>query len=120
MRFGVVARGNPTTSTSATQGVALHLDADPGGRVRLTLCGQQIDVPFERLRQGALSGNLGPIDSPAWRLHRMPAVEELQWSGRVPLGPLTEGETLYLRLRQSCGQMAWTSPIFCRSDAAVT
>ncbi|SHJ25929.1 hypothetical protein [Wenxinia saemankumensis] len=113
--FDLLARGNPTTTTSATQGVALHLDAEPGGHARLRLCGREIDVSFERLRAGALSGNLGPIDSPAWRLHRMPAAEELRWSGRLPLGTLAEGETVYLRLRQSCGQMAWTSPIFCRA-----
>ena len=70
-----------------------------------------------RLCDGALAGNLGPIDSPAYRFHPLPAPSRWQWAGAVPLGPVEDGENIYVRLRQSDGQMAWGSPIFCRKGA---
>jgi hypothetical protein len=80
-------------------------------------CGQTIRVPAARLYDGALAGNLGAIDSPAWRLHALPRPWQWQWHGRVPLGRVEAGEVLYVRLRQAGGQAAWTSPLFCRDTA---
>lgn len=115
-RFSVTAEANPNNSTTATQGLALRLRLDdPGATIRATLCGQSIEIPAARLREGALSGNLGPIDSPAYRFHPLPRPADWQWQGRLPLGALAAGETLYVRLRQTDGQMAWASPIFCRT-----
>ena len=115
VHFGVTAEANPNNSTSATQGIALHLRADPATVIRANLSGDAVSVPVSRLLEGALSGNLGPIDSPAWRLHALPRPADWQWHGRVPLGEVGDGENIYLRLRQRGGQMAWTSPIFCRN-----
>lgn len=114
--FSLVAEANPNNSTSATQGMALRLEAEADAVVTADLCGQRIEVPVSRLMEGALSGNLGPIDSPAWRFHQLPGPEAWQWRGRVPLGAMTAGEEVYVRLRQSGGQMAWASPIFCRTE----
>lgn len=114
VEFAVTAEANPNNATAATQGFALRIHAGEGAVVRVAFGGQTVAVPAARLRAGAKSGNLGAIDSPAWRLHQLPSREHWQWQGRVPLGALCQGDSVYLRLRQSCGQMAWTSPIFCR------
>jgi hypothetical protein len=117
VRFAVTAEANPNNSTTATQGVALRLRLDVAAVIRTVLCGWQIDIPAARLREGAFSGNLGPIDSPAFRFHPLPAAADWQWQGRVALGPVADGETLYVRLRQADGQMAWASPLFCQNRA---
>jgi hypothetical protein len=115
VRFSVTAEANPNNFTSATQGLMLRLRLDDGATVRADLCGQRIEIPAARLFEGAKSGNLGPIDSPAWRVHALPSARQWQWAGTLPLGRLSPGETLYLRLRQAGGQMAWTSPFFCQA-----
>ncbi len=115
VRLTVTASANPNNMTSATQGVALRLRLGENAIIRTELCGQRLDVPALRLFEGAKSGNLGPIDSPAWRMHALPKPSEWQWQGALDLGCLNDGENIYLRLRQAGGQMAWTSPIFCRS-----
>ncbi len=116
LRFAVTAEANPNNFTSATQGMLLRLRLGTDAVIHANLCGQQISLPAARLYEGAKSGNLGPIDSPAWRFHPLPRAHQWQWQGSVPLGPVQAGENLYLRLRQAGGQMAWTSPIFCRAD----
>jgi len=67
------------------------------------------------LLDGALSGNLGPIDSPAYRFHPLPRAADWQWTGEVTLGAVAAGETVYVRLRQKNGQWAWASPFFFTS-----
>ena len=74
----------------------------------------RIDVTAARLFEGALSGNLGPIDSPAYRFHPLPYPKDWQWCGELPLEPLERGDTVYLRMRQANGQWTWTSPVFCQ------
>jgi hypothetical protein len=112
--FGVTAEANPNNATPATQGLALRVKAEAGATIRAELSGQRLEIPAERLFESAKSGNLGPIDSPAWRFHAMPKPHQWQWCGDVALGSIEAGENLYVRLRQVGGQMAWTSPIFCR------
>lgn len=114
--FAVTAEANPNNSTTATQGMLLRLRLDPGATIVAELNGKGLRIPAERLREGALSGNLGPIDSPAYRFHPLPAAADWQWHGRVALGRFEAGENLYVRLRQAGGQMAWASPIHCRAD----
>ena len=114
--FGVTAEANPNNATSATQGVALRLRIGEGAAIKAELSGQRVEIPAKRLFEGAKSGNLGPIDSPAWRFHAMPLPHQWQWHGHVELGPVRDGEILYVRLRQAGGQLAWASPIFCRRD----
>ncbi|RYH09423.1 hypothetical protein [Tropicimonas sp. IMCC6043] len=114
LRFAVTAEANPNNTTPAMQGVMVRARLEEGATLHLRLCGQDISIPAARLYEGAKSGNLGLIDSPAWRLHQLPRPEAWQWQGALPLGALAAGETIYLRLRQESGQMAWTSPIFVR------
>ncbi|AML53336.1 hypothetical protein [Falsihalocynthiibacter arcticus] len=114
--FAVTAASNPNNTTPATQGLMLRATLGANANIRATLCGQDIVVPAKRLYEGAKSGNLGAIDSPAWRFHQMPNPEHWQWQGGLPLGELAAGETIYLRVRQKSGQMAWSSPIFVQTE----
>lgn len=114
--FAVTAEANPNNATPAMQGVALRLRLGADAVIRATLCGQDIAIPAARLYEGAKSGNLGPIDSPAWRFHQLPRAADWQWQGARSIEPLQDGDHFYLRLRQKNGHMAWTSPIFCRAD----
>ena len=115
--FSVTAEANPNNSTTATQGVALRVRLDRGAAIRAELSGQLIEMPAERLFEGAKSGNLGTIDTPAWRFHALPLPRQWQWQGTVDLGPIADGENFYVRLRQLGGQMAWASPIWVRKSA---
>ncbi len=114
--FAITAEANPNNVTPATQGFAIRMRIDDDAIVRARLSGKQVTLPARRLLDGAVAGNLGPIDSPAYRFHGLPLPRQWQWHGQVALGALADGETLYACLRQANGQMAWTSPIFCRKD----
>lgn len=112
--FAVTAEANPNNSTPATQGLMLRVRITSEAVVRAQLCGSDLTITIPRLITGGLAGNLGPIDSPAFLFHRLALPRQWQWSGRVILGEMTEGDTIYTRLRQSGGQTAWTSPIQVR------
>ncbi len=112
VRFAVTAEANPNNTTPATQGFMLRATLTPEAVIHASLSGQEVVIPAARLFDGAKSGNLGVIDTPAWRFHQLPAAADWQWQGDIPLGALAAGETIYLRLRQASGQMAWTSPLF--------
>jgi hypothetical protein len=114
LRFAFTAGANPNNVTAATQGFMLRLRHGETASIRGRLCGQDIAIPLERLYRGAKSGNLGAIDSPAWRFHSLPRNAQWQWRGAIPLGELAAGETIHLRLRQNGGQIAWASPLFVR------
>ena len=114
--FAVRAEANPNNVTPATQGLALRLRVHDGSIVHAELSGKQISIPVARLFEGAVSGNLGPIDTPAYRFHGLPLPHQWQWHGDVPLGAVADGENIRVRLRQANGQTAWTSPIFCRRN----
>lgn len=113
--FSVTAEANPNNSTTATQGVALRIRLGKDAVIRAELSGQHVEIPAARLFEGAKSGNLGAIDTPAWRFHPLPLPRQWQWHGMVELGALKDGENIYVRLRQLGGQMAWTSPIWVRN-----
>jgi hypothetical protein len=112
--FEIRAHANPNNMTPATQAIALRCRLSPRARIRAELGGRRIAVTGTRLREGALSGNIGPIDSPAYRLHPLPAPHEWQWRGSIPLAPLGDGDSLYVRMRQANQQWSWASPLFCR------
>lgn len=109
----VTAEANPNNVTPATQGVAMRATLTPQAVIKAEFCGQPISIPASRLLEGAKSGNLGPIDSPAWRFHTLPRPRDWQWRGRIDIGALSKGDSVYVRLKQAGGQTAWTSPIFC-------
>jgi len=117
LAFTILARANPNNMTPAMQAVALRVRLSDYAAIRAELDGQHLQIDVPRLQEGALSGNLGGIDSPAFRFHPLPRPHQWQWQGAVPLPGFVTGETVYLRMRQANGQSSWTSPIFCRTRA---
>ncbi len=114
IHLDLTAHANPNNVTPATQGIAARVFLRENSVVHAVLNGIRISITAQQLLRGAVSGNLGPIDSPAYRFHQLPLSHQWQWQGQIPLGAIEHGENVYLKLRQSNGQMAWTSPIFCR------
>ncbi|AOF94033.1 hypothetical protein [Sinorhizobium sp. RAC02] len=111
--FTIRSIGNPNNTTASMQAIAARIRIRPDARVRLVVDGQTFEVSTGRLLQGALSGNLGPIDSPAFRLHPLPRPHQWQWRGQMAIEPLRKGDWIYARMRQANGQWNWASPIFC-------
>ncbi|MDQ3559961.1 MAG: hypothetical protein M3453_12425 [Pseudomonadota bacterium] len=111
--FTIRSIANPNNTTAATQAIAARVRIAADSRFRVTLDSQEFEVSASRLLAGALSGNLGPIDSPAFRLHPLPKPHQWQWRGMIPIEPLSSGDWLYVRMRQANGQWNWASPIFC-------
>ena len=111
--FAIRSIANPNNTTASMQAIAARIRITPDAKVRLVLDGQNFEVSAERLLQGALSGNLGPIDSPAFRLHPLPRPHQWQWRGKLAIDPLRKGDWIYARMRQANGQWNWASPIFC-------
>jgi len=75
--------------------------------------GRRVVLPLERLLRGAHSGNLGDIDSPAYRFHRAPLPWEFDWSLALE-DTGSARDTYYVRVRQKNDQWAWISPVFLR------
>jgi hypothetical protein len=112
--FRVAASANPNNRTPMMQAIAARVRLDDDTLIRTDFDGQRVEVPAKRLFEGALSGNLGPIDSPAFRFHPLPRPSQWQWRGTIGLPSFEDGDSVYLRMRQSNEQWVWTSPIFCR------
>lgn len=112
--FDIRAYGNPNNSTPCMQGMALRVRLEQDAEIRLQTADQSFAIPASRLHQGAVCGNLGPIDSPAFRFHPLPKPHQWQWKGEVILESLGAGEWVNLHLRQTNGQSAWSSAIFIR------
>jgi hypothetical protein len=117
LAFSILAQANPNNMTPAMQSVALRVRLSADAVIRTQLDGLHLQTGVSRLQEGALAGNLGGIDSPAFRFHPLPRPHQWQWQGSVPVHGFSAGETVYLRMRQANGQSTWTSPIFCRAEA---
>lgn len=111
--FAMRSIANPNNTTASMQAIAARVRILPDASFVLTVDGQTFKVTAERLLAGALSGNLGPIDSPAFRLHPLPRPHQWQWHGPLSIEPLRKGDWVYARMRQANGQWNWASPIFC-------
>jgi hypothetical protein len=86
-----VTASNPNNSTNCSQGVCLDIE-------------------------GARTGHLGNIDSPAFRLHRIPLEHEWKWDLDFKDVKETDQDQYYVRVRQANDQWAWSSPIFFRKE----
>jgi len=111
--FSLTASSNPNNMTPAMQAIAARVRLRSDAGFNLDVDGQRFAATASRLLEGAVSGNLGPIDSPAFRLLPLPRPQQWQWRGEIALEPLQPGDWVYVRMRQANGQWAWTSPIFC-------
>ena len=108
--------GNPTTTTSNTQGVSLSVLGTAATKLVGTVNGEQIEASLADLVQGSQSGYLGGFLTPAYRFRR--AVPRADSTGRFALTHNGTGEQrdwYYVRVRQKNGQWAWSSPIWVRA-----
>lgn len=112
--FDIRSQSNPNNSTDATQGLAMRVRLAPDAVIHAELSGKTLSIPAERLLKGALTGNLGPIDSPAYCFHALPRPAEWQWHGKLSAGDLSPGDWVSVRLRQANRHWAWSSAFFCR------
>lgn len=104
-------RGNPTNSTPATQGVALHVRVDRGAMVHCRVNGKEHHIPIDELFRGSYVGYVDGFDSPAFKLHRAPLEEDYRWAAHLE-DESTESAYYYLRGRQKSGAWVWSSPVW--------
>jgi len=112
VEFETVTASNPNNSTNCSQGVCLELNLQRTGMIRLELNEQTFQFTAQQLLEGARTGHLGGIDSPAFRIHRLPAPHEWQWDLEFEDSMENDEDQYYVRVRQLNDQWAWSSPIF--------
>jgi len=105
--------GHPTNVTNTAQGMCLDVEMTLNAKVEAVINGRRVDVPLTRLVDGALSGRLFSLNSPAYRFHRAPLPWEFNWSFSFD-DEGKAGDFYYVRVRQKNDQWAWSSPIFVR------
>ncbi len=110
--FKTITWGNPTSSTTATQGCGLEITHDGDGMLLVDVNGASHAFPLSDLANGSVSFHLGGFLSAAVRISRFVQPAEYTIIG----GMRDEGvdSTYYLRTRQRNGHWAWTSPIYIR------
>jgi hypothetical protein len=111
--FRTTTFGNPNNRTPATQGMCLEIEVPPEAQIQAEINGRSLEIPISRLREGALAGRLGEIDSPSYRFHRTPSWSALDWRGEFedPRPSAARDEVYYLRVRQVNGEWGWSSPV---------
>ncbi len=96
------------------QSVVLEIDAGSDAALVVTLnapCEQQVRTPLRELFESSRQVPTGPFPKESWQLHRIVPLHESSVSGRVTLA-IGASSYVYLRARQTNGQMAWASPVF--------
>ena len=110
--FAAFSQGNPTNTTSTTQGICLDVVFEPGATIHANINGLSLRLPVDRLVEGQYARPLGNIDSPAYCFHRLPQEQEFQWTLHMTDEQTTDHDVYYVRVVQDNGQMAWSSPIY--------
>ncbi|MEK9704201.1 MAG: DUF3604 domain-containing protein [Deltaproteobacteria bacterium] len=107
--------GNTTNSTSSTQGLALRITKKSSAKLRVRMNQESLNLPIQALTKGSISGNLGPIDSPAYRIGlSLPS----QYSREVAFQldskcfEKCEYQWAYARVRLKNGHWGISSPVF--------
>ncbi len=101
--------GNMTNSTPSTQGYALRVSRPETAALTVRMNGVTERQTLKELLAGSISGNLGPIDSPAYR---MSAVLPESYRRCVAVMPAdVEPGYAYARVRLKNGHWAISSPI---------
>jgi len=114
--------GNPTVVTPATQGICLEIHGDPSTRIVGRINDLEIRLSLAELLAGSRVGYLGGFLTPAYCFHR--AVPRDAYTAHFTVhhqaaGQLAGQRDWYLvRLRQTNGQMAWSSPIWVENAPA--
>jgi hypothetical protein len=113
LAFSTTTWGNPTPTTSSTQGLCLEIMGDQNTQIRGQFNGQRVSLALEDLFAGSQVRYLGGYHTPAFCFHR--AVHRATYTCRNSLRHRSDAgvrEWYYLRVRQRNGQWAWSSPIW--------
>jgi hypothetical protein len=104
--------GNMTNSTPSTQGISLRVVNAVGATVLVQMGTQEWTYPLSQLLEGSRTDNLGPIDSPAFRIsaeHRSSCIRRIVWSAE---SQYPDSRWYYVRVRLKNGHWAISSPVF--------
>lgn len=113
VNFVAAGHGNPNNYTANMQGVCLEVEAPRVATVYVIVNGTAYQWSLQELLQGARSASLGSLEVPSLRIHRAAEPHELNWSCSLN-DAANEGDSYYVRVRQTNDQWAWSSPIFVR------
>jgi hypothetical protein len=111
--FATRTWGNPTTTTSNTQGVGLTVAGDADTLIWGRINGQKVEVSLAELLEGPKTGYLGGFLTPAYCFHR--AGPRAEYASDIEFSHLANGHSrdwYYVRVRQTNDQWAWSSPIW--------
>jgi hypothetical protein len=111
--FSTRTWGNPTTTTSSTQGVGLKIYGDSDTLLKGQINREKVEVPLGDLIAGPHSGYLGGFLTPAYCFQR--AVSKPEYTCNIDFSHEANTHTrdwYYVRVRQLNGQWAWSSPIW--------
>ncbi|MBA4387423.1 MAG: hypothetical protein C0404_05540 [Verrucomicrobia bacterium] len=106
-------RGNPTASTSSTQGMCLEVEMPASGFVEALINDKKEKIPLARLMAGAYANEMGQVSAPAYRFHRAPPAWEFDWDLSFE-DKDDKPAFYYVRVREKNDQWAWSSPVFLR------
>lgn len=113
IHFQTTSLGNATNTTPSTQGMALRISEPDRSRISTMINGRRESWSMRKLLQGSLSGNLGAIDSPAFRLS---AISPDRYRRKIPCElDLIPGDWIHVRVRLKNGHWAISSPIWVAS-----
>ncbi len=97
------------------QSLVLELDASPDTRLAVTLrepVVQRGEVDVASLLADSANTFTGPFPKESWQWHRIVPLAASAVAGRCTL-PVPDGRSsIYLRVRQQNGHVAWVSPVF--------
>lgn len=105
--------GNPTASTSTTQGVCVHLAGSADTKIKAKLNDKEEEYSVQELAKGSRVGFLGGFVSPAYRFHRVVTDAEY-WVENTIIDEQLDGDPGWytVRVREKNGQWAWSTPIW--------
>jgi hypothetical protein len=119
MWFNTRTWGNPTTTTSSTQGASLEVLGLPQSRIRAVVNGQASERSLGDLIEGARAGYLGRFLTPAYYFHRaVPSQEFLQSVSADHKAGRSARDWYYVRVRQKNNQYAWSSPVWIEGSGS--
>jgi hypothetical protein len=115
IKFACSTWGNITNSTPSTQGLALRISDPTEANLIVQLNQETLNIPLESLSKGSTSGNLGPIDSPAYRIGLLLPCEysqKIEFVLEPECFEKCEHQWAYTRVRLKNGHWGISSPIF--------
>ena len=106
--------GNPN------QSVVLKLDTPPGASIRIERLApgrEKHDIELAMLACATHPMKVGPLPAESYQLHRLVRLNESAMTRRRILPVGDEPTSVYIRVTQRNGHMAWSSPVFINYPA---